>query len=660
MDEETKTCTNCQKAIPAANFTIHSVHCVSRLTVCEKCKESIPRKELQNHLDLFHKKISCDKCNEIVEKGAIDIHEKNHCCKRLVICSYCDMELLFADWNEHETYCGARTEKCTKCGHYIMMKQQSIHLASECRKLQNTAAEINKLPVSSAAVVNIFTPKCNYHSDIKVKKISVIKREPVQPNPNKRTNEMPQVNNGAKEMKKKEASKTDLQNQHYGVSNELDALLALQLSEDQESVQLHDASSSVENLPSFMMPSIEFVDSMQESRQTQTSAVHSIWGDVEDDVFKNFVSPLEVRSSEEDPSLPCEFCGELYSADELILHQSGCRPDVAHGLENFMTIDNSLAPSVSSDRDLNPDRGDDQWVAATGNAMNTTDLDLTQLPCEFCGEQFPLEFLVEHQNYCEENACSREPSPINETEDKNILHQPFPDKKVTNLQHQENHPCLDGEPDNAVNNTKSYSNLPISHSHASAITNINSKKYGNVNFGTRSTITDILNPHKTVPIKVVPDYPSRKNNPGDNIGFSSSNGLIGVRLRPSGAESINEKLFVKQAQKQIDASKDSRKKPAGTYSKFQVSPPNVHREAECSGYRNANREHINRTELPRHLDVGNTAIRDAYRNYMTSSNIRARVTRQGLHNRPDTTQENITNRLSTFSHAGAVPKNKDH
>ena len=43
-----------KKDIPAANFTIHEVHCSRFLAECQYCKEYIPKSEMKNHLASEH------------------------------------------------------------------------------------------------------------------------------------------------------------------------------------------------------------------------------------------------------------------------------------------------------------------------------------------------------------------------------------------------------------------------------------------------------------------------------------------------------------------------------------------------------------------------------------------------------------------------------
>lgn len=49
------------------------------------------------------------------------------CSQRLVICQYCDLEIVHRQSKEHEDYCGARTEPCLQCKSNIMLKEKDVH-----------------------------------------------------------------------------------------------------------------------------------------------------------------------------------------------------------------------------------------------------------------------------------------------------------------------------------------------------------------------------------------------------------------------------------------------------------------------------------------------------------------------------------------------------
>ncbi|NXJ91379.1 TRAD1 protein, partial [Corythaixoides concolor] len=94
--------------------------------------------------------------------------------------------------------------------------------------------------------------------------------------------------------------------------------------------------------------------------------------------------------------LPCEFCEELYPAEDLILHQTGCNPANA-----FTSFSKSSSPNpreydglrgVGSRNRRSLSSSQPQAVQAGGNIV---------IPCEFCGIQLEEEIVFHHQHHCD-------------------------------------------------------------------------------------------------------------------------------------------------------------------------------------------------------------------------------------------------------------------
>ncbi|XP_038214941.1 uncharacterized protein LOC119834601 isoform X2 [Zerene cesonia] len=97
---------------------------------------------------------------------------------------------------------------------------------------------------------------------------------------------------------------------------------------------------------------------------------------------RNCRSPEEVR-------LPCEFCGEAVPLDDLVQHQTGCRPDLAR-----------LAPRSRGASPV-PQR----WGGGGGEAQGARPRSASPpaepvIPCEFCARSLPVYLISEHQERC--------------------------------------------------------------------------------------------------------------------------------------------------------------------------------------------------------------------------------------------------------------------
>lgn len=48
----------------------------------------------------------------------------------MLTCKYCDLELPKLELEDHENYCGSRTDKCMECHELVMFKDKQAHMAS--------------------------------------------------------------------------------------------------------------------------------------------------------------------------------------------------------------------------------------------------------------------------------------------------------------------------------------------------------------------------------------------------------------------------------------------------------------------------------------------------------------------------------------------------
>lgn len=68
------------------------------------------------------------------------------CSHRLVHCTFCEIQLSLNEIDEHESYCGSRTEKCSLCCQYIMIKDMLSHDQLVHETASNLAREISQVP----------------------------------------------------------------------------------------------------------------------------------------------------------------------------------------------------------------------------------------------------------------------------------------------------------------------------------------------------------------------------------------------------------------------------------------------------------------------------------------------------------------------------------
>ncbi|NXY91540.1 TRAD1 protein, partial [Alcedo cyanopectus] len=95
--------------------------------------------------------------------------------------------------------------------------------------------------------------------------------------------------------------------------------------------------------------------------------------------------------------LPCEFCEELYPAEDLILHQTGCNP--ASAFASFSK--RSSSPNLRAYGGLRA-VGSRSWRAFSASQPRGVQAEEDiMIPCEFCGIQLEEETLFHHQHHCD-------------------------------------------------------------------------------------------------------------------------------------------------------------------------------------------------------------------------------------------------------------------
>lgn len=190
---------------------MHTVHCTKNITLCKSCNEPVPKNQLDKHAKecekrkvkkpspppttieksayYSHRKSIEDqkatvrkerymqkldrlvdtgytlKETKTAEKGAV---KKEECSSStppprkvqpngLLACKYCDLELPKLDLDEHEIYCGSRTDKCLDCGELVMFKYKQLHVDSNhgFLKLKDGKSNFFKNQISSFSSSNV-------------------------------------------------------------------------------------------------------------------------------------------------------------------------------------------------------------------------------------------------------------------------------------------------------------------------------------------------------------------------------------------------------------------------------------------------------------------------------------------------------------------------
>ncbi|XP_053938564.1 TRAF-type zinc finger domain-containing protein 1 isoform X1 [Cuculus canorus] len=353
---ESRLCGNCKKDIPVANFVVHEIHCSRNIEVCRHCSELIPKSEMKSHIESEHVQVTC-KCRMKIEKCLLKDHEASACPLRPVVCQYCDIQLASNKLRDHEVYCGARTERCGGCGRNIMMKDLKEH--------PRVCGQEVKPVRGSRAVPRFEDEDADSHvlRDIRNRLRSEDELEQLERNENARSS------------------------LHEEWNADLDYALALSLQNEN-----NPHNNTAAEVPSGFWESYYTKGSVPSAclYETDTSNIFSC------DSSGSFSTSNHIKNSEI-IMLPCEFCEELFPAEDLILHQTGCNPASAFASfskrsisSNPQEYDGLRALGSKSCRSLSSSQL--QAVQADGDIM---------IPCEFCGIQLEEETVFHHQHHCD-------------------------------------------------------------------------------------------------------------------------------------------------------------------------------------------------------------------------------------------------------------------
>ncbi|XP_061322424.1 TRAF-type zinc finger domain-containing protein 1 isoform X3 [Pezoporus flaviventris] len=346
-EAETRLCGNCKKDIPAVNFIIHEIHCSRNIEVCCYCSESIPKSEMKNHIESEHVQVTC-KCRMKIENSLLKDHEASACPLRPALCQYCDIQLTFKELLDHEVYCGARTELCGGCGRNIMVKDLQEHprvCGQEVKQVRGVARFEDEAVVLHA--------------------LRDVRRQLGSGNELERLGRSESAHSALDE----------------GWNPDLDYALALSLQNED-----HQHKNTAAEIPS------DFWENCY-TRESVSSAYRNDRDEL-DTFCDSFVpSSMSNISKNEIIMLPCEFCEELYPAEDLILHQTGCNP--ASAFASFSKRSSSPNPWEYDGLRAGGSKGFGSLSSSQPQAVQAEE-DII-IPCEFCGIQLEEETLFHHQ-----------------------------------------------------------------------------------------------------------------------------------------------------------------------------------------------------------------------------------------------------------------------
>ncbi|XP_065334682.1 TRAF-type zinc finger domain-containing protein 1-like isoform X5 [Cloeon dipterum] len=371
MEEEMEICSNCKREIRSVNYVTHSVHCHRNIVICNKCNEPVPRAELAAHDASEHKLRSCSACGAQVEKALMQKHAKEDCPHRKITCTFCELELEAKEAIEHVSYCGTRTEKCSECGEFVMLKYQALHLDSNhgFLKLEDepgppasweapTIKAIVKAEPSRPILKSAIRPASTVQAaSIKKSVPNTVRFAPIEkPAP---AVEKPPVGKSEGRQTRFSHNKIGAEVKPIVLANpeseskteknvpvndeEADRLLAFKLAQDEMEMMskyqldgiLQQRRKVIEASEKSKISVIESNSVTQEELQKPCEIMGAVGGKFrkqkspEAKVLENEPRADEEKTKDpdntfEDVQIPCEFCETLIPASRLLIHQLAC------------------------------------------------------------------------------------------------------------------------------------------------------------------------------------------------------------------------------------------------------------------------------------------------------------------------------------------------
>ncbi|KAK7499138.1 hypothetical protein BaRGS_00009685 [Batillaria attramentaria] len=430
-ETETKYCSNCKKDIAAANFTMHEVHCRRHLVLCQHCEEPVPRSELDQHFNDVHAKVACTLCGTEIEKDQLDTHMEADCTKRNVPCEYCELEMPHAELAEHLEYChgadgdgrGPMDERAFREFFGFGTEQLSTSFDpftfEEIRQAlgpgmggDTSERSMPSLPLEDSdasaaagerAMVVDMSKRPSKNIRLPVRKNDSRSRVPGPRSDQRGPRNVVSTN------KRSNLNRQTQRDTEPAIPPDMDydTMLAMQLAAEDTTDPDPDAhlNQLINNFEK---------RSRQHVRRTPSQ---------DDDVVVPASPPdqNDFDAADED-MIPCEFCGETFPAfalsvcDPLASGLWGNGEDVspAFGRNNepsrwrpvdsrpaIPVINNLGSASPASEAEVR----ESYHLTDNGDYLLNS-LENIMLPCEFCSELLPADFLVQHQAICEGNSSS--------------------------------------------------------------------------------------------------------------------------------------------------------------------------------------------------------------------------------------------------------------
>ena len=127
-------CGTCGVRVPLRTLDLHTAYCEKNNCRCDVCGKVMRKVDLPKHRLETHAKVSCE-CGLVLEVSKMAAHHApgGGCRYRTTaMCQYCDLPYSLLEMEEHQRFCGSRTDICNNCGSRVLLRDWASHVLSGC------------------------------------------------------------------------------------------------------------------------------------------------------------------------------------------------------------------------------------------------------------------------------------------------------------------------------------------------------------------------------------------------------------------------------------------------------------------------------------------------------------------------------------------------
>ncbi|XP_049824891.1 TRAF-type zinc finger domain-containing protein 1 isoform X2 [Aethina tumida] len=305
----------------------------------------------------------------------------------LLACKYCDLELPKLDLEEHENYCGSRTDKCLECGELVMFKYKQLHM--------DTNHGFLKLKDGPRPSWDSTTQRSASASSA----LDSPRRRPVDHLANFDYDPLPYMPNAFQAGLRPQGIKIEKGESYKEISRRLDCKTEYirNLLHDSASITIplrHSGTAPRNHFNHNKGPAPQPPRRRNPPTELQVPCEYCSVPFPHEDLIDHENICRLIRGRRSDVTIPCEFCDVPILEEDLILHQTGCRPD----LTQRMPRRHNRSPIENDDYYVPPPQPQQQQQQQ--QAAQAPSSPEVELPCEFCADMFPASQLLRHQATC--------------------------------------------------------------------------------------------------------------------------------------------------------------------------------------------------------------------------------------------------------------------